>query len=163
MRSRHEGPRDTEAAASDFRSLGNEERQEDAEVGLVSVIIPCYNQAHFLGEAIESVLSQSYKNFEIIVVDDGSSDNTSEVASSYEEVRLVRQENRGLSAARNAGITHSEGEYLVFLDADDRLLPKALEAGLECFEAHPECALVAGHSKFIRADGSFIMVLKHEP
>src|SRR3712207_3825724 len=76
------------------------------EEGLVSVVIPCYNQAHFLGEAIESVLSQSYKNFEIVVVDDGSTDNTSEVASGYppDKVRLLRQENKGLSAARNAGL-----------------------------------------------------------
>jgi glycosyltransferase involved in cell wall biosynthesis len=76
---------------------------------LVTVVIPCYNQAHFLGEAIESVLSQSYRNFEIIVVDDGSTDNTSEVASHYEEVRLVRQENRGLAGARNSGLAEAEG------------------------------------------------------
>jgi glycosyltransferase involved in cell wall biosynthesis len=130
---------------------------------LVTVVIPCYNQAHFLGEAIESVLSQSYHHFELIVVDDGSTDETSEVASGYERVRLIRQENRGLAGARNTGIRHSGGEFLVFLDADDRLLPGALEAGLRCFEAHPECALVAGHSNLIRADGSFLKVLKHEP
>jgi glycosyltransferase involved in cell wall biosynthesis len=129
---------------------------------LVTVVIPCYNQAHFLGEAIESVLSQSYRNFEIIVVDDGSTDNTSEVASHYEEVRLVRQENRGLAGARNSGLAEAEGEYLVFLDADDRLLPRALEAGLECFDAHPECALVAGHSNIIGRDGSFRRVVKVE-
>src|SRR5829696_8499022 len=109
---------------------------------LVSVVIPCYNQAHFLGEAIESVLSQSYRHFELIVVDDGSTDETSEVASRYEGVRLIRQENQGLSGARNTGIGHSGGEFLVFLDADDRLLLGALEAGLRCFEAHPEYALV---------------------
>jgi len=124
----------------------------------VSVVIPCYNQAHFLGEAIESVLSQSYTNFEIVVVDDGSTDNTSEVASRYpDKVRLIRQENKGLSGARNTGIGHSEGEYLVFLDSDDRLLPEALEAGLECFRAHPECAFVSGHCRFIGTDGSLLM------
>ena len=123
----------------------------------MSVVIPCYNQAHFLGEAIESVLSQSYTNFEIVVVDDGSTDNTSEVASRYpDKVRLIRQENKGLSGARNTGIGHSEGEYLVFLDSDDRLLPEALEAGLECFRAHPECAFVFGHYWYIGADGSFL-------
>jgi glycosyltransferase involved in cell wall biosynthesis len=128
---------------------------------LVTVVIPCYNQAHFVGEAIESVLSQSYRNFEVVVVDDGSTDNTSEVASRYGEegVRLIRQENRGLAGARNTGIRHSRGEFLVFLDADDRLLPDALEAGLRCFEAHPECALVAGHSRFIDVDG----LLRAEP
>jgi glycosyltransferase involved in cell wall biosynthesis len=132
---------------------------------LVTVVIPCYNQAHFLGEAIESVLCQTYRHFEVVVVDDGSTDETSEVASRYGEegVRLIRQENRGLSGARNTGLRHSGGEFLVFLDADDRLLPRALEAGLGCYEAHPECALVAGHSKLIRADGTFLRELKHEP
>src|SRR5215208_7256201 len=125
---------------------------------LVSVVIPCYNQAHFLGEAIESVLAQSHPNFEIIVVDDGSPDDTSEVAEHYPEVRLVRQENQGLSAARNAGLARSEGEYVVFLDADDRLLPEALKTGVECLEAHPECAYVYGHFRVIASDGSF---LKH--
>jgi glycosyltransferase involved in cell wall biosynthesis len=123
----------------------------------VSVVIPCYNQAHFLGEAIESVLSQSYTNFEIVVVDDGSTDNTSEVAGRYDGVRLIRQENRGLSGARNTGIRHSEGEYLVFLDADDRLLPGALEVGLWWFGAHPECAFVSGHFRYIDTDGSFLV------
>jgi glycosyltransferase involved in cell wall biosynthesis len=132
------------------------ERYDDRRVGLVSVVIPCYNQAHFLSEAIESVLSQSYPRFEIVVVDDGSTDNTSEVASSYppEKVRLVRQENRGLSAARNAGLAESKGEYVVFLDADDRLLPDALEVGVRELEAHPQCAFVSGHIRRIAADGS---------
>jgi glycosyltransferase involved in cell wall biosynthesis len=119
------------------------------------VVIPCYNQAHFLGEAIESVLSQTYHHFEIIVVDDGSTDESSEVASRYGEegVLLIRQQNRGLAGARNRGLEGAKGEYVVFLDADDRLLPGALEAALRCFEAHPECALVAGHSRFIDVDG----------
>jgi glycosyltransferase involved in cell wall biosynthesis len=130
---------------------------------LVSVVTPCYNQGRFLGEAIESVLSQSYPHFETIVVDDGSTDETAEVASGYEEVRLIRQENRGLSGARNRGMSEAVGEYVVFLDADDRLLPGALEAGVRELEAHPECGMVAGHSKMIRADGSFLSVLRHEP
>src|SRR5215218_1807285 len=121
---------------------------------LVSVVIPCYNQAHFLGEAIESVLAQSYKDFEIVVVDDGSPDNTSEVASRYEEVRLVRQENRGLAGARNRGLEKAEGEYVVFLDSDDRLMPEALEVGVRELDAHPECAFVAGHYKNIAANGA---------
>ena len=87
------------------------------------------------------------------MVDDGSTDNTSEVAGSYEGVRLIRQENRGLAEARNTGIKHSEGDYLVFLDADDRLLPEALEAGIECFDSHPECAFVCGHHRLIAEDG----------
>ena len=75
----------------------------------MTVVIPCYNQAHFLGEAVESVLSQTYPRHEIVVVDDGSTDDTAEVASRYQEVRLIRQENGGLSAARNAGLGQSLG------------------------------------------------------
>ena len=121
---------------------------------LVSVVIPCYNQAHFLGEAIESVLSQSYPNFEIIVVDDGSPDDTAEVAARYPEVRYVRQDNQGVSVARNSGLARSGGAYIVFLDADDRLLPEALEVGVRELEAHPECALVFGYSNHMAANGT---------
>jgi glycosyltransferase involved in cell wall biosynthesis len=123
---------------------------------LVSVVIPCYNQAHFLGEAIESVLSQTYKRFEIIVVDDGSTDDTAEVAARYPAVRCIRQRNKGLSAARNSGLNASCGSFLVFLDADDRLLPEALQKGLDCLNAHPECALVYGRYVNINADASFL-------
>jgi glycosyltransferase involved in cell wall biosynthesis len=121
---------------------------------LVSVVIPCYNQAHFLGEAIESVLGQTYKRHEIVVIDDGSTDDTAEVAGRYAGVRLIRQENGGLSRARNAGIEHSEGEYLVFLDADDRLLPEALRTGVEYLGSHEECVFVFGHYRFIAQNGS---------
>src|ERR687890_1245755 len=119
-------------AKRDIRDL---QKEQEVVAGLVSVVIPCYNQAHFLGEAIESVLAQSYKDFEIIVVDDGSPDNTSEVAARYPGVRCVRQENQGLAGARNTGIRESKGEYLVFLDADDRLLAEALEVGVKNLEA----------------------------
>jgi glycosyltransferase involved in cell wall biosynthesis len=121
---------------------------------LVSVVIPCYNQAHFLGEAIESALAQTYPHLEIVVVDDGSTDNIAAVVAGYPEVRCLRQENQGLSAARNTGLRHSIGERLVFLDADDRLLPPAIEVGLSCLRDHPECAFVYGHSRFMAFDGS---------
>lgn len=96
----------------------------ESQPSLISVIIPCHNQARFLSEAIGSVLSQRYSSFEIVVVDDGSTDDTFEVASRYRQVRCVRQINQSLSAARNAGLGASKGSYLVFLDADDRLLPQ---------------------------------------
>jgi glycosyltransferase involved in cell wall biosynthesis len=121
---------------------------------LVSVIIPCYNLSRFLGEAIESVLNQSYRNCEIIVVDDGSIDDTASVATQYPSVNLVRQSNRGFSAARNAGIERSSGDLLVFLDADDRLLPNAIEDGVECLEHNPHCAFVYGRYRLIKEDGS---------
>ena len=122
--------------------------------GLVTVVIPCYNQAGYLGEAIASVRAQSYRDFEIVVVDDGSTDATAAVAGNYPDVRLLRQSNAGLSAARNAGLGVGRGEYLVFLDADDRLLPDALRDGIESLARHPEAAFTSGHFRFIRADGS---------
>src|SRR5437868_3561752 len=94
---------------------------------LISVVIPCYQQAHFLGEAITSVLKQTYSHHEIIVVDDGSTDDPAAVTSSYPNVRYIRQKNQGTAAARNRGLRESLGSFLVFLDADDRLLPKAFE------------------------------------
>jgi glycosyltransferase involved in cell wall biosynthesis len=126
----------------------------DANPPLVSVVIPCYRQAHFLDEAIESVLAQSYPHFELVVVDDGSIDNTAAIAGKYPGLRYIRQKNAGLSAARNTGLRHSLGKYLVFLDADDRLLANALEAGLQCFTSHPESAFVYGYSHFVAFDGS---------
>ncbi|MGH8064308.1 MAG: glycosyltransferase [Candidatus Entotheonellia bacterium] len=131
-------------------------QEEDYCVGasLVSVIIPCHDQAPFLSEAIESVLAQSYPHFEIVVVDAGSSDHTPEVAARYPSVRCVRQEDCGLATACNTGLRRSNGSYLVFLDAADRLLPQALEIGLTCMNAYPECAFVAGHYRHIASDGT---------
>src|SRR5829696_3829165 len=130
------------------------------EGGKVSVVIPCYNQARFLGEAIRSVLCQGYTDLEIIVVDDGSEDGTEEVASGYAKedprVRLIRQENRGLAAARNRGLAEAGGEYVVFLDSDDRLVSEALEVGVRELEAHPGCAFVSGICRKITADGSIV-------
>src|SRR5215216_6363380 len=130
------------------------------EGGKVSVVIPCYNQARFLGEAIRSVLCQGYTDLEIIVVDDGSEDGTEEVASGYAKedprVRLIKQENRGLAAARNRGLAEAGGEYVVFLDSDDRLVSGALEVGVRELEAHPGCAFVSGICRKITADGSIV-------
>jgi glycosyltransferase involved in cell wall biosynthesis len=121
---------------------------------LVSIIIPCCNQAHFLAEAIESALRQTYRHFEVIVVDDGSTDGTAEVARRYPTVRYVRQDNQGQGAARNTGLRRSKGSHIVFLDADDRLLPNAVRAGLDCWEAHPQSAFVLGRYRDISHDGS---------
>jgi hypothetical protein len=118
---------------------------------LVSVVIPCFNQAHFLAQAIESVLAQSYAEVEIVVVDDGSGDNTREVAARYPGVLCVSQPNRGVAAARNAGLAAGAAELLVFLDADDRLLPEAIEIGVEQLARDDVAAFVAGACRNVDA------------
>jgi glycosyltransferase involved in cell wall biosynthesis len=125
------------------------------QVELVSVIIPCFRQAHLLGEAIESVLAQSYPHFEIVVVDDGSPDDPIQVVKRYSSVRYLRQSNRGVACARNSGIQTSTGEYLVFLDADDRLLPHHLRTNLKAFQEHPDAGLVCGDYRWFGADGTW--------
>jgi glycosyltransferase involved in cell wall biosynthesis len=120
---------------------------------LVSVVIPCYGQAHYLGEAIESVLAQTYPHLEIVVVDDESADNASQIAARYPGVRCVRERNSGMAGARNVGIRCSNGDFLVFLDSDDRLLPDAVEAGLAALERRPECACAVGTYRRTSHDG----------
>jgi glycosyltransferase involved in cell wall biosynthesis len=109
----------------------------------VSVIIPTYNNAAFLSDAIDSILSQSYRDFEIIVVDDGSTDSTGEILSRYaEKILAIRQENQGPAAARNRGIALAHGKYLSFLDADDLYLPDKLKIQTEFLDAQAKIDLV---------------------
>lgn len=119
----------------------------------IAVVIPVFNQAHFLASAIESVSIQTRPADEIIVVDDGSTDDPAAVVSQFQNVKLVRQENRGLSGARNTGLRNLKSDYVVFLDSDDRLLPKALEMGLICMTAQPNCAFVYGGHRLTSGDG----------
>jgi glycosyltransferase involved in cell wall biosynthesis len=112
--------------------------------GSVTVVITTYNHTPFLDDAIRSVIHQSVPANEIFVVDDGSTDDPETVVSRYPLVRLIRQENQGLSAARNTGLKAAVSEKIIFLDADDRLCPCAIEAGLECFLGHPDAGLVYG-------------------
>lgn len=130
-----------------------------------SVIIPCYNSAKYLGEAIESVLTQSWPDFEIIIIDDGSTDNTAYVSQSFCDPRVhyIYQENKGLSAARNTGIRHSSGKYIAFLDADDVFLPHKLEVQLAYLEKHPEVGLVAGGYSRIDTEGRVLYEVKPAP
>jgi glycosyltransferase involved in cell wall biosynthesis len=112
--------------------------------GLVSIIIPCYNRADLVSETINSVLAQKYERFEVILVDDGSTDNTREVISSYSDprIRYLYQANGGLSAARNAGLNVAEGEFIAFLDSDDLWHEWKLSAQLEIFRRHCEAGLI---------------------
>jgi glycosyltransferase involved in cell wall biosynthesis len=121
----------------------------------VSVVIPCYGQGHFLHEAIESVLAQT-SAAEIVVVDDGSPDDAAEVAARYPKVCCVRQKNKGLAEARNSGFRNAHGDFVIFLDADDRLTPNAVEAHLRCFAANPDAGFVVGDIDHIAADGSIV-------
>jgi glycosyltransferase involved in cell wall biosynthesis len=120
----------------------------------VSVVIPCYNTGRYLREAIESVLAQTVAPHELVVVDDGSTDDSASIASGIPGVRLVSQANQGVSEARNRGLRETQGDFVVFHDADDRLLPRAIEIGLEQIEAHPECGFVYGFSRYIGSDGT---------
>jgi len=128
----------------------------DPHAETVSVIIPCYNQAHFVGEAIRSVLEQTHPYFEIIVVDDGSPDDIAGALKEYPQVKLLKQANAGAAIARNYGMAQSSGAYLVFLDSDDRLLPGALEVALNFFSQHPAIAFVTGAVQLIDKGGLLI-------
>jgi hypothetical protein len=119
----------------------------------VSVVIPCFRQAHFLAEAIESVLAQDAGAVQVVVVDDGSPDNVGEVAARYPGVRCLRQPNGGLAAARNAGLELVEGDFVLFLDADDRLLPEAVGRGLEALRSRPQAMMAAGTWELIGEAG----------
>jgi glycosyltransferase involved in cell wall biosynthesis len=106
---------------------------------LVSVIICVYNGAAFLADAIDCVLKQNYPETELIVVDDGSTDNSAKIAASYPQVKLVSHEdNRGLPSARNTGIQTAAGEYIAFLDADDLWPPNKISAQVKFHQEHPE-------------------------
>ncbi len=112
-------------------------------MSIVSVVIPTYNLATHVKDAIESVLRQTYRDFELIVVDDGSTDNTEFVVTSYgDKVIYVKQSNRGVSAARNRGIKISRSKYVAFLDADDLWAPEKLEEQVPFLEQDPDVGLV---------------------
>ncbi|MEQ8189710.1 MAG: glycosyltransferase, partial [Candidatus Eremiobacterota bacterium] len=120
---------------------------KDAPPNLVSVIIPCYNQAHFLQEAVESVVNQTFEDWEIIIVNDGSTDNTKEIAidliNTYPEYRihLIDRPNSGIVNARNTGISAAKGDYILPLDADDSIAPEMLEKCVNILNAYPDIAI----------------------
>ena len=125
---------------------------------LVSIVIPCYNHGAFLAEALASIGTPGSRT-EIIVVDDGSTDSTSDVVATFEtanEFRCVRQQNAGLAAARNRGLRESRGQFVIFLDADDRLAPAAVDIGTAMLHEHPECAFVFGRCRMMDRDGHLL-------
>ncbi len=105
---------------------------------VVSCIVPAFNCARFLGEALDSIYAQTYRPIEVIVVDDGSTDDSADVAARYgQRLILVRQENGGPGAARNAGFRRAKGELIACLDADDHWHPRRIEAGVEALRREP--------------------------
>ena len=134
----------------------------------VSVIIPAYNAAVYLPYAIESVIAQTYDAWEIVLVDDGSTDGTLAVADGYRErlgdrLQYIHQENRGLPAARNTGIRAARGEYIALLDADDVWLPQRLERGVPALDADAQAGLVHARVMRINAEGALIGQLAVDP
>lgn len=112
--------------------------------------MPCYNAARFIKEAIESVIAQVEPSWELIVVDDGSTDSSADIVRGFDDnrIQLIEQSNAGVSAARNAGLAISKGEFVAFLDADDRMLPNRLAVGLNIVDQHPSIDIVV--NDFIR-------------
>ena len=115
-----------------------------------SVVVPLYNKCHYIARAIQSVLDQTYDNFELIVVDDGSTDGSAEIVKRFGDsrIRMLEQANSGASGARNSGIKCSRGEWIAFLDADDIWMPENLSSHVEILKQHPEINWSAG--SFVR-------------
>lgn len=121
----------------------------------VSVIIPVYRVEKYITATVRSVLDQTYKNFELLIVDDGSDDRSVEICQQFEDPRItiIRQENRGVCAARNTGIRHARGEYLAFLDGDDLWLPEKLEKHVKHLESNSKLGISFSRSAFIDEAG----------
>jgi len=133
----------------------------------VTVVIPAYNASQYLAESINSVLKQSIVNFELLIIDDGSTDDTADIANRYvhadERVKLISQSNRGVSAARNFGIQSAHGELIAFLDADDWWLEKKLALHLQHFSSNPNLAISYGRVGFLRPNGDAMKGISNAP
>ena len=131
----------------------------------VSVIIPTYNRADLVGDSIESVLRQSFLDFELIVVDDGSTDNTRSVVESFQDprIRYIYQENQGVVAAQNTGVKACHGEYITVLGSDDVLLANALEKGVKVLDRSPEVAFSFGQTYLMDENKHVFDLFKPRP
>ncbi len=117
----------------------------------VSIIIPTYNRGWIIEEAIESVLAQNFIDFELIVVDDGSTDNTLEILNSYrDDITVLRQNNKGVSAARNRGLSEASGRFIAFLDSDDLWLPEKLSRQVDYFNLNPDAMICQTEEIWVR-------------
>lgn len=109
---------------------------------LISVIVVTYNRAHFLKDALDSIQRQTFRDYEIILVDDGSTDNTKEIAEQYKGIHYIYQEHGGISKARNTGINSAKGKWIAFLDSDDYWAEDKLQKQVDYLLAHPDCRIV---------------------
>lgn len=121
---------------------------------MISVVIPLYNKKECVAHTLECVLNQTYQEFEVVVVDDGSTDGSAEVVEGFadERIRLIRQENGGVSAARNRGIKEARSEYVAFLDADDEWKPEHLQTLVGLVEKYPQCGAYSTNYEFKQGD-----------
>jgi len=128
------------------------------EHSLISVIIPAFNAQDYITKALDSTLIQSYQHIEVLVINDGSTDNTKTIVESYQDprVKLISQSNGGLSNARNTGIKNAQGHYLAFLDADDYWMPEKLEKQIEVLEQHTEISFCSTQTRVETPGGDFI-------
>ena len=130
---------------------------------LASVVIAAYNAEASLGQALTSVLAQEYAPLEVIVVDDGSTDSTAEVAAGFPAVRVVQQENAGPAAARNRGVREAAGEFVAFGDADDEVPPTKLDVQVGYLLEHPEIGCVLGRQEVELSEGGAPSWIGHDP
>ena len=125
----------------------------------VTVVIPAYNAERYLGETLASVFAQTVEPYEIIVVDDGSQDGTEAVVRSFgDRIRFIRQNNQGISGARNTAIREAKGDWIAFLDADDLMLPRKLELQIAAIEANPHLVFVYSGFAYLHTDGTTLEV-----
>ena len=131
---------------------------ENQQAPLISVIIPCYNYGLYLGACVDSLIAQTYQNWECLIIDDGSSDNSVAVAKQYSDadvrVKYFTQKNSGPTVARNLGLKHCNGHYVQFLDADDLLQNQKFEIQLTIFSQNPSTDIVYSQAKFFALDNS---------
>jgi glycosyltransferase involved in cell wall biosynthesis len=123
----------------------------------VSVIVPTYNRGQYIAQALESVFAQTFRDYEIIVIDDGSTDNTQEILKNFEgRIRSLYQENQGISKTRNRAIKESTGEFIAFLDSDDFWEPIKLEEQVKILDSHPDVGIVYARMPIINENGETI-------
>lgn len=132
----------------------------------VTVVIPVYNREKYIGDAIDSILAQTFTHFELIVIDDGSTDRTQEVVQSYRDLRIrlvCNETNEGIPRTRNTGIRLARGEYLAFLDSDDRAYPERLAKQVAFLDSHPNYAAVGAWTEWMDEEGRYLKRAKRKP